>query len=167
MRRFLLGAAMAAMLAGTGLGPLPALAQGNPFQPLIYINDSAVTRYELDQRIRFMEVLRAPEAGAAAAEKALIEDRLRLFAARQLGITPSNEQIDAGLEEFAGRANMNTEEFSAALAKAGVERQAFRDFISAGVVWRQVVRQHVEAQVRVTDAEVDQEMQKIIETPHG
>lgn len=165
MRRFLLGAAMAAMLAGTGLGPLPALAQGNPFQPLIYINDSAVTRYELDQRIRFMEVLRAPEAGAAAAEKALIEDRLRLFAARQLGITPSNEQIDAGLEEFAGRANMNTEEFSAALAKAGVERQAFRDFISAGVVWRQVVRQHVVAQVRVTDAEVDQEMQKIIETP--
>lgn len=79
---------MAAMLAGTGLGPLPVWAQGNPFQPLIYVNDGAVTRYELDQRVRFMEALRAPETGAEAAEKALIEDRLRMFAARQLGITP-------------------------------------------------------------------------------
>ena len=49
MRRILLGAAMAAMLAGAGLEP--ALAQGNPFQPLVYVNDSAVTRYELDQRV--------------------------------------------------------------------------------------------------------------------
>ena len=163
MRRILLGAAMAAMLAGAGLEP--ALAQGNPFQPLVYVNDSAVTRYELDQRVRFMQLLRAPEAGAAAAEKALIEDRLRLSAARQQGITASDEQIDAGLAEFAGRANMGVEEFTAALGRAGVERQAFRDFISAGVVWRDVVRQRVVPLVRVSDAEVDQEMQKIIETP--
>ncbi|WP_374632769.1 peptidylprolyl isomerase [Paracoccus sp. (in: a-proteobacteria)] len=165
MRRILLGAAMAAMLAGTGLGPLPVWAQGNPFQPLIYVNDGAVTRYELDQRVRFMEVLRAPETGAEAAEKALIEDRLRMFAARQLGITPNEEQIDAGLAEFAGRANLSVDEFTAALAKAGVERQAFRDFITAGVVWREIVRQRLVGQVRVTDAEIDQEMQKIIETP--
>ncbi|RCW79690.1 peptidylprolyl isomerase [Paracoccus lutimaris] len=165
MRRILLGAAMAAILAGTGLGPTQVQAQGNPFQPLVYVNDSAITRYELDQRLRFMEVLRAPEAGVQAAEKALIEDRLRMSAARQMGITPTDEQIDAGLAEFAGRANMDVEQFTAALAKAGVERQAFRDFITSGVVWRQVVRQHLLGQVRVTDAEVDQEMQKIIETP--
>ncbi|WP_199261534.1 peptidylprolyl isomerase [Paracoccus binzhouensis] len=163
MRRILLGAAMAAMLAGSGVSP--ALAQGNPFQPLVYVNDSAVTRYELDQRVRFMQLLRAPDSDPASAEKALIDDRLRLFAAKQMGITPSNEQIDAGLAEFAGRANLGVEEFTAELARAGVERQAFRDFISAGVVWREVVRQRVVPQVRVTDAEVEQELKKIIETP--
>ncbi|MFC3569244.1 peptidylprolyl isomerase [Paracoccus sp. TOH] len=163
MRRILLGAAMAAMLAGNGVSP--ALAQGNPFQPLVYVNDSAVTRYELDQRVRFMQLLRAPESDPASAEKALIDDRLRLSAARQMGITPSDEQIDAGLAEFAGRANLGVEEFTGQLARAGVERQAFRDFISAGVVWREVVRQRVVPQVRVTDAEIEQELQKIIETP--
>lgn len=163
MRRILLGAATAAMLAAGSM--TPAFAQSNPFQPLVYINDSAVTRYELAQRIRFMELLRAPDADAASSEKALIDDRLRLFAAKQLGITATDEQIDAGLAEFAGRANLGVEQFTAELARAGVERQTFRDFVSAGVVWREVVRQRVVPQVRVTDAEVDQELQKVIETP--
>lgn len=165
MRRILLGAAMAAILTGSIAGSLPALAQGNPFQPLVYVNDSAVTRYELDQRVRFLQLLRAPETDQASAEKALIEDRLRQFAARQMGISASNEQIDAGLAEFAGRANMSVEDFTDALAREGIERQAFRDFVAAGVVWREMVRQRIVPQVRVTDSEIDQEMQKVIETP--
>ena len=85
MRRILLGAAMAAMLAGAGLGPLPAQAQGNLFQPLVYVNDSAVTRYELDQRVRFMQLLRAPDSDPVTAEKALIDLSLkRQQAAAQL-----------------------------------------------------------------------------------
>ena len=74
MRRILLGAAVAAMMAGLatapvpGLGPLAARAQtsGNPFQPLVYVNNGAVTAYEVDQRMRFMQILRAPETGRDA-----------------------------------------------------------------------------------------------------
>ncbi|MCU7428091.1 peptidylprolyl isomerase [Paracoccus denitrificans] len=163
MRRILLGAAMAAMLAAGGVAP--AFAQGNPFQPLVYVNDSVVTRYELDQRMRFLQILRAPDGDRASAEQALIDDRLRLFAARQMGIAASDAQIDAGLAEFAGRANMDVEEFTRALAQAGVEQQTFRDFIAAGVVWRELVRQRLVPQVQVSDAELDQEMQRVIETP--
>ncbi|KGJ11569.1 peptidylprolyl isomerase [Paracoccus versutus] len=163
MRRILLGAAMAAMLAAGGVAP--AFAQGNPFQPLVYVNDSAVTRYELEQRIRFLQILRAPDADRASAEQALIDDRLRLFAANQMGITASDAQIDAGLAEFAGRANLGVEEFTRALAQAGVEQQTFRDFVAAGIVWREVVRQRLVPQVQVSDAELDQEMQRLIETP--
>lgn len=166
MRRILLGAALAAILAGANLaGTGPALAQGNPFQPLVYVDDKAVTRYEVEQRQRFMQILRAPDADRAAAEKALVEDRLRFIAARQMGIAASDEQVEAGLAEFAGRANMGTEEFVKALGQAGVERQAFRDFIAAGVVWREVVRQRVVPSVRVGEAEIDQEMRRVIETP--
>nr|WP_223191376.1 peptidylprolyl isomerase [Paracoccus thiocyanatus] len=163
MRRILLGAAMTAMLAAGGAAP--ALAQGNPFQPLVHVNDTAVTRYELDQRIRFLQILRAPDADRASAEQALIDDRLRIFAAQQLGITARDEQIEAGLAEFAGRANMGVEEFTQALAQAGVEGQTFRDFVTAGIVWREVVRQRLVPQVEVSDAELDQEMQRLIETP--
>ncbi|WP_323008356.1 peptidylprolyl isomerase [Paracoccus sp. (in: a-proteobacteria)] len=163
MRRILLGAAMAAMLAGSGVAP--AFAQGNPFQPLVYVNDSAVTRYELEQRIRFLQILRAPDGDRASAEQALIDDRLRIFTADQMGITASDAQIDAGLAEFAGRANLGVDEFVRALSQAGVEQQTFRDFIAAGVVWREVLRQRIVPQVRVSDAEVDQELQRVIETP--
>src|SRR5699024_587686 len=73
MRRLLPCLALAATVA---LGaPLAAAAQD--FSPVVYVNNSAVTRYELDQRVRFMQVLRSPEQGAAVAETQLIEDRLR------------------------------------------------------------------------------------------
>lgn len=163
MRRILLGAAMAAVIAGSGLGP--ALSQGNPFQPVIYVNDSVVTRFEVDQRTRFLQLLRAPEADIAAAERALIDDRLRNFAARQLGITASDEQIQAGLAEFAGRGGMDVEQFTQALAEAGVEPQTFRDFVASGVVWRAVVRQRVVAQVNVTDEEIEQAFTRVAQTP--
>src|SRR5690606_16767924 len=116
----------------------------------------------LDQRIRFLQILRAPDADPASAEQALIDDRLRIFAAQQLGITARDEQIEAGLAEFAGRANMGVEEFTRALAQAGVEGQTFRDFVTAGIVWREVVRQRLVPQVKVSDAELDQEMQRLI-----
>ena len=162
MRHFLSGFALAAtLMAGA---PAPLLAQ-NLFEPVIYINNAAITRYEVEQRQRFMQLLGAPNTTAEEAQQALIDDRLRSFAAGQLGIEPSEEGLQNGLEEFAGRAGMSAAEFTAALERAGVEPQAYRDFVSAGLVWRTVIRQRVVPQINVSDAEVDQELRKQVETP--
>ncbi len=160
MRQLFLSAAIA-LLGFSG----PALAQQNPFSAIVYVNGSAVTQFELDQRIRFMQLLRAPGATPAEAEKALIEDRLRVQAAKNLGLEIEDSQIEAGLAEFAGRANMDTETFTAALEDAGVARQTYRDFVSAGVAWRQVVRARFGGRASVSDEEIDRAMKKLIETP--
>lgn len=161
MRHFLSSFAVAAALAAA---PAPLLAQ-NLFEPVMYINNAAITRYEVDQRLRFMQVLGAPGTTPAEAQKALVDDRLRTIAARQLGIVPTDEGLQNGLEEFAGRAGMSAAEFTAALERAGVEPQAYRDFVSAGLVWRSVVRERVVPRIKVSDAEVDQELRKQVETP--
>lgn len=160
MRHFLSGMALAAALTAFS----PAVAQ-NLFEPIVYVNDAAVTQFELDQRVRFMQLLNAPGASPDAAEKGLIEDRLRMQAARSMGITVSPEALDAGLAEFAGRANLDTAGFTQALAQAGVEFQTFRDFIEAGVAWREVIRQRIVPGVNVRDAEIDQALKREIETP--
>ncbi|WP_134681169.1 peptidylprolyl isomerase [Paracoccus ravus] len=171
MRRILLGAALVAILAGTGnvagLVAPQAMAQGagGLFRPVVYVNDSAVTAYEIDQRLRFMQMLRAPNADRASVEKILIDDRLKSFAARQAGITASEEQIGAGLEEFAARGGLSVEEFTQLLGRNGIDRQTFEDFVASGIEWREFVRARVVGMVAVSDAEVDQQMQDIIETP--
>lgn len=162
MRHFLSGLALAATL--TAGASLPVLAQ-NLFEPVIYINNAAITRYEVGQRQRFMQILGAPGTTAEDAQQALIDDRLRNHAARQLGITASEEGLQSGLEEFAGRAGMSAAEFTAALEGAGVEPQAYRDFVSAGLVWRSVIRERVVPRIEVSDAEVDQELRRQVETP--
>lgn len=163
MRRFLLGAAMAAILTGTTAQPV--LSQGNPFQAVVYVNDSAVTRFEVDQRARFLRLLRAPDTDLASVEKSLIDDRLRVFAGKQMDIRATPEQIDAGLTEFASRGGMSTEQFVSMLASSGVEEQTFRDFVASGVVWRDVVRRRVVPMVNIDPSEVDQAMTRVIETP--
>lgn len=160
MRHILSGLALAALLAA----PLPVAAQ-NPFEPVVYVNNAAITRYEVGQRQRFMQILGAPATTEADAEQALIDDRLRNHAARQLGIVPTEEGLQNGLEEFASRAGLSAAEFTAALEGAGVEPQAYRDFVSAGLVWRSVIRERVVPRIKVSDAEVDQELRRVVETP--
>ena len=161
MRHFLSGLALTAALTAA---PAPILAQ-NLFEPVVYINNAAITRYEVGQRQRFMQIVGAPNTTPAEAQQALIDDRLRNYAARQLGIVPTEEGLQNGLEEFASRAGLSAAEFTAALENAGVEPQAYRDFVSAGLVWRSVIRERVVPRIKVSDAEVDQELRRVVETP--
>ena len=136
----------------------PAAAQSGNFSPAIIVNDSAVTQYELDQRIRFLTLLRAPGDPVAEAEKGLIEDRLRRQAAKAAGIVPGEQQIAAGMAEFAGRANLDTEQFLQAIGEAGVAPETFRDFVAAGIAWREVVRARFLPRISITEAEIDRAM---------
>lgn len=125
------------------------------FAPVVQVNDKVVTGYELEQRIRFMTLLRQPGDVEEEALKALIDERLQVETATRMGMVLSPEQILAGEEEFAGRANLNREQFIEALAAAGVEEATFRDFVTAGLLWREVVRQRFASRAAVSDAEVD------------
>ncbi|MGP9803665.1 peptidylprolyl isomerase [Paracoccus sp. NSM] len=162
MRHILSGMILAAALALPVATPVAA--QGL-FQPVIYVNDSAVTRYEVEQRQRFMRFLGAMDTTAADAQQALVDDRLRLQAASRLGIEITPEGLAAGQEEFAGRAGLTTDELIQRLAQGGIEPQVFRDFIEAGTVWREVVRARLLAQINVSEAEVEQELRRVLETP--
>ena len=145
-----------AMTALTALfiGTAPVQAQ-NLFAPRIYVNDRAITEFEVQQRMQMLMLFRTPGDLEAEATKALIEDRLRMAAAKKLNIKATPDQILAGMEEFAGRANLTAEQFIAALGEAGVSSQTFRDFVEAGLVWREVVRQTYVGKVFISDAEVD------------
>lgn len=143
---------MAAMpVFGGGL----AMAQDGTFAPRLYVNDRAISNFEVQQRTLFLTLLRAPGDLDAEAVKGLIEDRLRASVAKQLGQTLNAEAVVAGMNEFASRANLTGEQFVEALGKAGVAPETFRDFVSAGLIWRDVVRAKFGGQVTISEAEID------------
>ena len=153
MRAILTLTALIAALMAPALAS--AQAPGNPFAPVIQVNDSGITGYEIDQRMRFLALLRTPGDLREVAEKALIEDRLRMQAARREGIRPSPDEVLTGMTEFAARAELSLDEFLAELAAGGVEPQSFRDFAEAGLAWREVVRRRFLGRVSISEAEVD------------
>ena len=157
MRFSVLKRQAAAVLVSLALG-VPVLAQ-DLFAPRIYVNDRVISNYEVEQRALFLRVLRAPGNPEEEALKALIEDRLRQTEAERLGLKVAEKDITAGMTEFAGRANLTSDQFAAELGKAGIAPETFRDFVAAGVLWRQVVRAKFLGQVPISENDVDRALE--------
>lgn len=146
------------VLLALALPPL-ALAGAAPaqnlFSPAVYVNDRVITHFEIEQNMRFLQLLGQRGDLRDIAIDRLIEDRLRLDAAAAMGITAAEEEIQAGMAEFAGRANLTTDQFLAELGNIGVAPETFHDFVEAGLLWRKVVSARFAPRAQVTDAEID------------
>lgn len=113
---------MALGLALCLLVPPAAMAQ-NLYAPVARVNDRIVTEFEVQQRQRFMQLLNAPGSDRENVIDELIKDRLRDDLAARYDLKLSDEAVQSGLSDFAGRANLSVEEFTAALEQSGVSQQ--------------------------------------------
>lgn len=161
MRQAMAKRTVFALLLGAVLsaGALPPATAQDLFAPRLYINDQVITEYEVIQRALFLQVLRAPGDPMAESLKALTEDRLRQSEAKRLGLKLTEEEIMQGMEEFASRASLTTEQLVGELQKVGITPETYRDFVVAGLLWRQAVRGRFVGQVSVSEADIDKAMQ--------
>lgn len=136
------------------LSPAPLAAQ-NLFAPAIQVNDSVITNYEIAQRKRMLQVLKAPGNLDKLSREQLIDDRLRIQAARDNGVRPTEQEVLDGMGEFAARANLDRDQFVAAIGAEGVAEQTFRDFVAAGLSWRQLVQARFGGRATVSEDEID------------
>ncbi len=142
--------AAAALLAPAS----PAMAQ-NPFAPVIEVNDDIITAYEIEQRQRFLRIVSPANSGLETTRQELIDDRLRMQVIRQVGLEATEEGIRAGMEEFAGRADLTADQFIDVLAQRGISEETFRDFVSVGISWRELIRARFGNRVSISDQEID------------
>ncbi len=157
------GLAIAGALALTGPG---AQAQ-NLFAPAARVNDAVVTEFEVQQRQRFLQLLNAPGADRDGALQTLIDDRLRAAAVANAGIELTSEGLAAGLDEFAARANLSTDEFVKALEQSGVSRETLRDFVANSLGWRELVRARYLRRVNISEDEIDRALGNTRSTGDG
>ena len=148
------------------VGGTNAVAQ-NVFAPVARVNESVITEFEVQQRVRFLQILNAPGATPEAALEALIEDRLRVQEASSLGLELSDEGLQEGLSEFAGRANLSTDEFVTALEGAGVARETFRDFVAVQLTWRDLIRARFANRVQVSESDIDRAVEASTNSDSG
>jgi|LULQ01.1.fsa_nt_gb peptidyl-prolyl cis-trans isomerase SurA len=149
------GALLALALAGLTLTPAPGVAQGQ-FSPVIKVNDDMITEFELSQRMAFLRILGAPGDIGELAREQLISEKLQLAEADFLDITVSDEDLTEALAEFAARGNLDLEQMTAFLAQAGIAFESFREFVRAGLLWREVARSKFLASGQtITESEID------------
>ncbi len=125
------------------------------YDPVIQVNDKVVTKFEIDQRIKMLRSFRTAGDLRQQAMDQLIDDRLRNQAAKQSGISISDEAVFSGMEEFAARGNFSADQLLDFFRQQGVYRETFEDFVRSGLLWRNVIGARFSSKVNITDDEVD------------
>ncbi len=142
------------LAAGMTLALFAAPAGAQNFTPAATVDGEVITVFELEQRERFLTLLRAPGDVRTIAFDQLVNERLQVREAEKIGVTASEEAIDAGIEEFAARGNLTGEQFLQLLGQGGIAPESFRDFVAAGVTWREFVQANFGPMVSISKTEI-------------
>ncbi len=122
------------------------------------VNDSPVTTYDLEQRIRLLRVLRQPATPAAALES-LVEDRIKAAEIRKYGIAPSVQDASQELARIASERKIPPASLGPALQSAKVDAQHWQEHGRAQIGWRGYVSA-LNKSVGVSETEVRAELDR-------
>lgn len=136
------------------IAPLQGSAQ-SLFSPAIRVNQDIVTWYELEQRLQFLNVLGLPGDNEADVRDALIDEKLRRQVMRDAGVQATPEAVQLGIDEFASRGQLSSEQFLKLLGDAGVDPETVRDYVADQLAWRDYISSRYLSQARPTEDEID------------
>lgn len=143
-------AALTLLTLGTAV-----LAQ-NPYSAAYAVNDSIITHFDIDQRMKLLRVfgIRSGDLRAAAIDQ-LIEDRLKLSAARVAGAAVNDEALARGIENAAANSGQTADRLWAAARGRGVSREAFEEYYEVQIIWREIVQARFRQTADPTSIDVD------------
>ncbi|MDG2404874.1 MAG: SurA N-terminal domain-containing protein, partial [Paracoccaceae bacterium] len=118
--------------------PVTAAAQ-NSVSVALKVNQAVITQYELDQRVRFLGLIKTSGDLQKLAREQLINESLKRSAARSLKITVDQEALEHAMTDFAASGNLKLAPFLTLLSASGIDRRSFEDFVSAGLIWRVLI----------------------------
>lgn len=142
----------------------PILAGADTADRIVAIvNDEAITEADVTGHVEVLnpQDLHGTSAPSAASMRdavlqQLIEQRLLLQEAKRQGMTVTNEEVDAELEDVRRRFHSD-EEFEQSLTDAGLSRERFKEQIRERLLVRHAVDAKVRAAITVSPQEVASE----------
>jgi peptidyl-prolyl cis-trans isomerase SurA len=182
MRRILTSAALAMVLAATGLilqGS--ALAQTRELatrgelldRVAAIVNDGVVLNSELDaqidtvsQRLRAQKLELPPQniLRQQVLERLVLQE-IQLQHATRAGVKVTDETLNAALLDIAKRNNLTLSQLPQALASQGIDYPSYRDEMRKEITLSMLRQRDVLQRITVTPREIDQYLEKQAHTP--
>ena len=132
-----------------------ARAQNNSlFSPVIQVNDTVITKFEFDQRVKFLSALKFPGDPNKVAQTQLIEERLKQTEALKLKITASEAEIEDALKRFSSRVKLSSDEFIAELNRLGIYSNTFRSYVESELIWQKIIKKKFVSQSKISDLQL-------------
>lgn len=123
--------------------------------PVITVNERAITQFELSERRRLLEFFNTAGDLDRIAREQLIEDRLKEQELDRFNRDISEQELQAALQEFAGRGGLSLSEFVNALQQNNIQVRTFVEYVSTGSRWRDFIRARFNREVTVSESDVE------------
>jgi peptidyl-prolyl cis-trans isomerase SurA len=182
MRRILTSAALAVVLAATGI-----ILQGSAFaqtrelatrgelldRVAAIVNDGVVLNSELDaqidtvsQRLRAQKLELPPQniLRQQVLERLVLQE-IQLQHATRAGVKVTDETLNAALLDIAKRNNMTLSQLPEELARQGIDYATYRDEMRKEITLSMLRQRDVLQRITVTPREIDQYLEKQARTP--
>ncbi len=139
----------------------PGLAQ-NPYSVAVRVNESIISYYDIDQRVKLMRALgAAPSNLRHVATEALIDDRLKAELASSFGMALDPGDLERAVARYAEQRNMTAAQLYARLAHSGVSAASLDEFIATSILWRNILNSKFRAQAQPTESELNAQLNTI------
>lgn len=144
------GFSMAAFVAPAGVSAQAVVA---------LVNNSPVTTFDVEQRMRIASMTERRRLDRKAAIQELIDDQVKLIEARRVGYRVTEEGVEQEFIKLAKGARMSEREFETALQRAGIQPSALRAKIRADLAWVVLLRDQARRGSQVTNDELESEIE--------
>lgn len=132
------------------------------------VNNAIITVRDMQERIQLVLLTsRIPSTAetrkrlAAQVLRTLINESLQLQEAKRLRISISDREVAVTLADIEKRNGMKSGTLLRALRGRGVDPQSLVDQVRAGLAWNKVIQRAVRSQVRVSDGEIDDAIERL------
>lgn len=103
------------------------------------VNGEVVSSYDVQRRAAFLKLRRVPGNRTAKAKEELIEQTLKMQEAKRLRVTAGDAQVEEAFKGFAKGNRMTPSQLGQVLARAGVTKGHFKEFVRGQISWNNTV----------------------------
>ena len=148
-------------------GAAPAMAQ-ELLRAVAVINDEVISLLDLDMRLKIaILAIGRPESAQLRKRitpqviRSLIDERLQSQEAERLGITVTDEQVDAAAESIAKRNKLSYAGFAMLIKNRGIIPSVFREQVRVQLKWSRLVTLRLRPSVDVSEEEVEEIVRRV------
>jgi peptidyl-prolyl cis-trans isomerase SurA len=149
-RIYRISVAIACMFAALTVSNL-ARAQ----QVALIVNGDVITTYDIEQRMKFVQLATRKPAVRNEVVEELIDEKLKVQIGQRYKIEIPDNEVDASYAEMAHRMNnMTPQQLTQVLAQSGVDAATLKARIRADTIWQNIVRGKFQGDLQVRETDI-------------
>jgi peptidyl-prolyl cis-trans isomerase SurA len=124
-------------------------------QVALIVNGDVITTYDIEQRMKFVQLSTRKPAARNEVVEELIDEKLKVQIGQRYKIEIPDSEVDASYAEMAHRMNnMTSQQLTQLLAQGGVDATTLKARIRADTIWQNIVRGKFQGDLQVRESDI-------------